>query len=188
MSDPIIIAPWTEDQVAAINAWQASGVVHPFTCEADHARQQTLVAERDGWHCPDPDCSYTQDWAMTSMTDLDLLRRTQRTRTVIWGSSAYVRDPLAEELKRVREELRRTQDDLADARGQIATLTQQNHGMRIVLARVNQVQKAGGSPSVYETAGDCDAVWVLGDTGGRSIEDNPLPVDDVPEERVDNCE
>lgn len=80
-------------------------------------------------------------------------------------------DPMASELKRKTEQLRATEDSLAEERAKNATLTQQIHALRIVLSRVTQAQKAGLSPSVAQTAGDCDAVWILGDTGGRAIED-----------------
>lgn len=185
MSDAIITAPWSEDQVAALNAFQVSGVAHPFTCEGEHQQHQTLIAELDGWHCPDPDCSFTQDWALSVMADREMVERVKENRVKVWGRAAYVsKDPALSELERVREELRATQDQLAEARGRIGTLTQQNRAMRIVLSRVTQAQKAGLSPSVEATAGDCDAVFILGDTGGRAIETHELPDEDG----VDNCE
>ena len=66
---------WTEEQVAALNAFQDRGDVHPFTCGSDNrsddahkAAQQEeggdlgqLVATRQGWICPA--CSYRQFWA-----------------------------------------------------------------------------------------------------------------------------
>lgn len=65
MSDKIV-APWTDEQVAALNRFQTSGFVHEFTCRDDHgANSRVLVAHRDGWHCPS--CSYRQNWAHASM-------------------------------------------------------------------------------------------------------------------------
>ena len=71
-------APWTDEQVAALNAFQADRRVHPFTCpergdDAHHrisvlaAKRDVgmLVATRDGWVCPV--CGYTQDWAHDGM-------------------------------------------------------------------------------------------------------------------------
>lgn len=66
-------APWTEEQVASLNAYQASGRYHPFTCanrsepghQERHGDLGVLVATKDGWICPD--CDYTQDWAHWSM-------------------------------------------------------------------------------------------------------------------------
>lgn len=62
-------APWSEAQVAALNAYQASGRLHPFTCpHTHHSTPPLLVAHRDGWHCPDG-CGYTQSWAHEWMAD-----------------------------------------------------------------------------------------------------------------------
>jgi hypothetical protein len=58
----ILQAPWTTEQVQALNSWQTSGVVHPFTCgNGSHV----LRATPEGWVCDE--CmrlgrSYTQDW------------------------------------------------------------------------------------------------------------------------------
>ena len=64
-----VYAPFTAEQLASLNGYQASGVFHEFTCgnddcPADHA---VLVAAEEGWHCPS--CSYTQDWAHEAMAD-----------------------------------------------------------------------------------------------------------------------
>jgi hypothetical protein len=69
----IVKAPWTDQQVANLNRWQTCGHVHPFTCP-NHAKASqdgvifvtSLVAQHDGWHCPD--CAYTQTWAHAMMT------------------------------------------------------------------------------------------------------------------------
>lgn len=53
-------APFTNEQVKALNEFQNSGMFHPFTCGKCRA---DLVAHQDGWHCPNPQCDYTQDWA-----------------------------------------------------------------------------------------------------------------------------
>lgn len=58
---PWIRAPWDATTVAGLNAWQASGHVHPFTCGTDGCRT-TLRATEAGWECP-AGCGYTQDWA-----------------------------------------------------------------------------------------------------------------------------
>lgn len=89
MTPPITQAPWTEEQVAALNRWQASGLMHPYTCQrcrdadtqAKVARyeaagrpdrfdwrvtpEHALVATIDGWTCET--CGYTQDWASAVM-------------------------------------------------------------------------------------------------------------------------
>lgn len=57
-----ITAPWTDDEVAALNRFQTCGFVHEFTCIDDHgSASRVLIARRDGWHCPS--CGYRQDWA-----------------------------------------------------------------------------------------------------------------------------
>lgn len=74
-----IEAPFDEAQVAALNAWQADPMRHPFTCgndrsDAAHAVQAAaagsepglLVATADGWRCPA--CGYAQGWAHSFMT------------------------------------------------------------------------------------------------------------------------
>ncbi|KAB2976015.1 hypothetical protein F8R89_30885 [Streptomyces sp. SS1-1] len=64
-------APWTPEQVAALNRFQREGGMHPFTCGAEHATGQSpvLVATNGGWVCPDPQCVYRQDWAHAFMTE-----------------------------------------------------------------------------------------------------------------------
>lgn len=52
-----ITAPFTDDQVKNMRAWQESDQVHPFTC-CDH---QTMTVETDGFHCPK--CGQVQTWA-----------------------------------------------------------------------------------------------------------------------------
>jgi hypothetical protein len=63
-----IKAPWTPEQVAALNAYQALGYVHEFTCPGhDGDGSRVLVATGAGWICPS--CDYTQDWAHDAMAD-----------------------------------------------------------------------------------------------------------------------
>lgn len=54
------MVPFTEDQVASLNAFQVSGYMHPFTC-GNECRPGVLIAQTDGWHCST--CGYRQDWA-----------------------------------------------------------------------------------------------------------------------------
>ncbi|MGA5330977.1 hypothetical protein ACPCJT_20330 [Streptomyces griseoincarnatus] len=65
----LIYAPWTAEQVTALNAFQHHGRMHPFTCGAEHAsgRSPVLIATNGGWVCPDPQCVYRQDWAHAFM-------------------------------------------------------------------------------------------------------------------------
>jgi rubrerythrin len=74
-------APFTPEQVEALNAFQNSGQFHPFTCGGNrtdeaHTKYQKehggdfgqLVATEEGWVCPV--CGYTQNWAHSSMVEL----------------------------------------------------------------------------------------------------------------------
>jgi hypothetical protein len=59
-----IRAPWTAEQVDALNRRQADGALHPYTCEhwhGDPAERRNLVATTRGWICRY--CDYTQTWA-----------------------------------------------------------------------------------------------------------------------------
>ncbi|WP_405558927.1 hypothetical protein OHV08_33875 [Streptomyces canus] len=66
-----IYAPWTDEQVTALNGFQHHGRMYPFTCGAVHSsgRSPILVATPAEWICPDPSCDYTQDWAHAFMAD-----------------------------------------------------------------------------------------------------------------------
>ncbi|MFF2674035.1 hypothetical protein ACFVTT_35385, partial [Streptomyces niveus] len=67
-----IRAPWTPEQVAALNRFQQRGRMHPFTCGNLHADSQSpvLTATPDGWRCPTPGCGYEQDWAPDFMASV----------------------------------------------------------------------------------------------------------------------
>jgi hypothetical protein len=66
-----IEAPWTAQQVLALNHWQHRGDVHPFTCgnrddhPPDNGERGRLLATENGWVCPL--CDYTQTWAFAEM-------------------------------------------------------------------------------------------------------------------------
>ena len=61
-----LVAPWTHEQVVALNRFQRYAFVHPFTCPHPHPLQdRILIAAPDGWHCPV--CPYTQNWAHALM-------------------------------------------------------------------------------------------------------------------------
>jgi hypothetical protein len=62
-----ISAPWTDDQIASLNAYQKSGVFHEYTCRNDGC-PAFLMATPAGWVCA-VSCSYTQNWAYALMTD-----------------------------------------------------------------------------------------------------------------------
>lgn len=62
--EEMLHAPWTPDQVVALNQWQLRGDVHPYTCPGENGplcSRRDLTATPDGWIC---ECGrYTQDWA-----------------------------------------------------------------------------------------------------------------------------
>ena len=65
-------APWTPEQVAALNLFQQDPWLHPFTCGSGNRTDEhhtdmegRLIATENGWLCPF--CAYTQDWAWDVM-------------------------------------------------------------------------------------------------------------------------
>ncbi len=60
---PPLRAPWTPEQVAALNEWQVRPDVPQFTCGENSAH--VLIATRFGWRCPYD--TYEQDWAHAFM-------------------------------------------------------------------------------------------------------------------------
>lgn len=61
-------APWTKEQVDALNRYQEKGMFHPFTCGSGNRTDEKhldgegiLLATVNGWMCPY--CDYKQDWA-----------------------------------------------------------------------------------------------------------------------------
>ena len=61
-----IVAPWSPDQVEALNNYQQRGRMHPFTCACNGSL--ILTATPAGWVCP-VSCGYTQDWAWAWMAE-----------------------------------------------------------------------------------------------------------------------
>jgi hypothetical protein len=68
-----ILAPWSAEQVAALNRFQADGGMHPFTCGNEHPAHLSPVlwATTAGWRCNIIGCNYEQDWAHAFMADPD---------------------------------------------------------------------------------------------------------------------
>lgn len=66
MSDDFIHAPFSSEQVDALNKFQRLGYVHEFTCPNHHGdADRALFATVGGWRCPH--CDYSQDWAHPAM-------------------------------------------------------------------------------------------------------------------------
>jgi hypothetical protein len=82
-------APFTPDQVAALNDFQKSPHFHPFTCGSGNRTdvahldgEGILVATVEGWLCPF--CDYRQSWAHEFMADpktADSIKRLAALRT-----------------------------------------------------------------------------------------------------------
>jgi len=62
----LIFAPFTPEQVQALNVWQRLGYTHPYTCVSCEG---VLIAETGGWRCEAAECTYTQNWAHTFSAD-----------------------------------------------------------------------------------------------------------------------
>lgn len=79
-----VTAPWDEATVHALNACQHGGGFHGFTC-AEHSNT-LLVANTDGWHCPERGCGYWQDWALLAMVDVgrEVIAGTWKTSVEAW--------------------------------------------------------------------------------------------------------
>ena len=62
----IIVIPFSEEQVESLNAYQNSGVFHPFT----HCNGTAILeARKDGWFCPSCQKMTNQNWAWRWMAD-----------------------------------------------------------------------------------------------------------------------
>lgn len=86
-----IFAPWTDEQVAALNRFQVESGMHPFTCGGtrfDEKHGDTgwrLIATRGGWICSG--CDYTQDWAHTHMANERALEMWIRNRSTLMNGN-----------------------------------------------------------------------------------------------------
>ncbi len=65
-----IFAPWTSEQVEALNLYQKSGTYHPFTSEQTGA---DLIATKDGW-AETEGGPVIQNWAHAFMADKDRIQ------------------------------------------------------------------------------------------------------------------
>ena len=88
MTETIIHAPFSADQVESLNAFQESEYVHPYTCRspacpaaswADEDDWLPMAADTDGLHCIDG-CRRVQTWAHAWTADWSWQRREGRER------------------------------------------------------------------------------------------------------------
>jgi len=82
-------SPFSKEQVEYLNAYQESGLMHPYTCPKPHPDEgeRVLVAATAGWWCPEKGCPYKQNWAHAFMADpefLDTLRSTTHSTEDEW--------------------------------------------------------------------------------------------------------
>lgn len=64
----LLFAPWSAEQVRALNAYQDSGVFHPFTSE----NGKQLIATQQGW-VEEEGGPVVQTWAHPFMADADAI-------------------------------------------------------------------------------------------------------------------
>ena len=76
MSARLVVRPWNDATVAALNAHQRDPNQHPYTCGSDRGNRYhvmsaalngdhdlgILEATKNGWRCPT--CGYSQSWAL----------------------------------------------------------------------------------------------------------------------------
>lgn len=117
-----IVAPWTRKQVAALNEFQQSGLMHPFTCgqRDEHPHNAgLLVATRAGWRCPAYGCRYEQDWAHAFMADREALRRMRSGAPLQAEPASTPAEPVCtpeHEIAELRDQLTALQRKLGAAR------------------------------------------------------------------------
>lgn len=85
-------APWTWDQVQALNLVQHAGSFHGYTCP--HHSTHLLYATAEGWICPLAACDYTQTWCSAYMADLSFVRKLCWQTITLYGSYWTREDPL----------------------------------------------------------------------------------------------
>ena len=81
-----VLAPFTDDQVASLNARQESGHLPPYTCGAAFCHDRDVIgesfplaADRDGLHCIGGfGCTYTLTWAYPQTADWSWRREERR--------------------------------------------------------------------------------------------------------------
>jgi len=59
--DDVVYAPFTKEQVEALQKWQSDKTKHPFTCECGNK----LSPHVNGWFCPV--CFMVQSWCYEFM-------------------------------------------------------------------------------------------------------------------------
>lgn len=82
-----IDAPWSAQQVDALNLFQRDKFIHPFTCPDHHEGDRDLIATRKGWICCH--CDYTQTWAHAYMASKTAAERAKYMEEVFGWNPYY---------------------------------------------------------------------------------------------------
>lgn len=125
-------APWTRGQVATLNEFQHSGLMHPLTCgqRDQHPHNEgVLLATRAGWRCPAYGCRYVQDWAHWFMADRSAWPKP-------WQPEPE-RSP-EQEIVSLQEELAAMRRKLGSAKADAVRLRKALEGAEDELARLRQ--------------------------------------------------
>ena len=61
----LLYAPWTDEQVEALQKWQEDDTKHPYTCVCG----ESLAPYNSGWKCEY--CGHTQNWCWNFSTEYD---------------------------------------------------------------------------------------------------------------------
>jgi len=59
----VMDAPWSDEVVEALNWWQRSEFVHPYTC----ACGEVMIPTKEGFVCRK--CPHKQDWCMEDVVE-----------------------------------------------------------------------------------------------------------------------
>ena len=62
MNTGTVTAPWSDEQIQALAAWQADPTKHAYTCET--SEHGPLTVTRDALVCETAGCGYRQTWAL----------------------------------------------------------------------------------------------------------------------------
>lgn len=140
MSEPI----WTEEQVAKLNAHQADGRVHPYTCPGSRSfceGQRSLIATRDGWVCR---CGqYRQGWAHGVEAPLPAEDARRGARLVVRLAEALQEVARLEATERVlREEITRLRRAMFAGTSQLAAALSSSTEEALAAAGVPLSQEA----------------------------------------------
>ena len=86
----MVEAPFTPEQVRHINAFQASGYMHPFTCpHCSGCPDRDLIASQDALRCPN--CDYRQTWVHDFMADGSAVENYERMFAALRTHAASMR-------------------------------------------------------------------------------------------------